>query len=163
MLEFVWGPIHTGRACANANASKWNLLFCSEWDSSDLWGQENQYCLFLPNPRPSGTSRFNGRAGIIPAIPENRGIQKKMEIQFFFSQKIIACPSILAKLVTLQVTTKMSKLLDNACLWQRKTEFHFFSVFSGIAIIPAVNFWRFQNRPIGNTGASRSIRKSSTK
>ena len=30
------------------------------------------------------------------------------------------------KLVTLEVTTKMSKLLDNACLWWEKTEFHFF-------------------------------------
>ncbi len=30
------------------------------------------------------------------------------------------------KLVTPEVTVKMSKLGDNACLWSKKTEFHFF-------------------------------------
>ena len=32
------------------------------------------------------------------------------------------------KLVNLQVTTKMSKLVDNPCLWQKKLNFHFFHV-----------------------------------
>ena len=41
------------------------------------------------------------------------------------------------KLVTQKVTTNISKLTDNACLWQKKLNFHFLiSVFSGIA-----NFW----------------------
>ena len=37
------------------------------------------------------------------------------------------------KLVTPEVTTKMSKLVGNACLWQKKLNFHFLnSLFSGI-------------------------------
>ncbi len=40
------------------------------------------------------------------------------------------------KLVTLLVTTKMSKLVDNACLWWKKNwiSFFFISLFSGIAL-----------------------------
>ena len=49
------------------------------------------------------------------AKPENRGIQK-MEIQFFSAENNSMLISFGNKLVTLQVTTKMSKLVDNACL-----------------------------------------------
>ncbi len=50
------------------------------------------------------------------AIPENRGIQK-IEIQFFSVENNSMCMSFGKKLDTLKVTIKMSKLIDNACLW----------------------------------------------
>ena len=55
------------------------------------------------------------------AIPKNRGIQK-MEIQFFTAENNKMLMSFGKKLVT----TKMSKLVNNARLWREKTEFYFF-------------------------------------
>ncbi len=67
------------------------------------------------------------------AIPENRGFQK-MEIQFFSIENNSISTSFSKKFVTLYVTTNMSKLVDNACLWQKILNFIFFmSLFSGIA------------------------------
>ena len=47
------------------------------------------------------------------------------------------------KLVTLKVTTNMSKLVENACLWWKKLNFHFLiSLFSGIAgIQPELSYF----------------------
>ncbi len=73
---------------------------------------------------------------------------KKMEIQFFL--QIIynnISMSFGKKLITLWVTIKMSKLVDNACLWLKKLNSIFFmSLFSGIALYSAKDtleyFWR---------------------
>ncbi len=46
---------------------------------------------------------------------------RKMEMKFFASMPT----SLDKKLVTPQVTTKMSKLVDNACLQWNKLNFHF--------------------------------------
>ncbi len=49
------------------------------------------------------------------AIPENRGFQKNGN-SVFSTKNNTMLTSFGKKLVTLKVTTKMSKLVDNACL-----------------------------------------------
>ena len=59
------------------------------------------------------------------AIPENRGIQK-MEIQFSSIENYSMSTSFGKKLVTLSVTAKMLKLVDNAVFDGKKLNFMFF-------------------------------------
>ncbi len=68
-------------------------------------------------------------------IYQKIGEFKKWEFSFSIENNSM-WTSFDKKLVTEKVTTKMSKLVDNACLWRKKLNFIFFiSLFWGIALI----------------------------
>ena len=64
-------------------------------------------------------------SSVNPAKPEVREF-KKWKFSFFSIENNSMSTSFGKKLITQKVTTKMSKLVNNVCLWWKKLNFYFF-------------------------------------
>ena len=100
------------------------------------------------------------------ATPENRGIQK-MEIHFFFMENNSMWTSFGKQLVTQKVTVKISKLVNNTCLWWEKTEFHFchFPIFGYCPHVPSLAYfvrgtWLYKKYSANNAVAQICLRNN---